>query len=147
MVVDSDRRGKRFGAGFYEYSDDGSKRLWPGLAEHFPLSDEQPLPEEIKIRLLYVQAIDAARCLEEGVLTHPADADVGSVFGWGFPPHTGGTLSFIETVGLEKFVAEADRLARKHGARFEVPEGLRAMAESGETYYGPPNKGDTRSAA
>ena len=147
MVVELDRRGKRFGAGFYEYSDDGSKRLWSGLNKHFALSSEQPLPEEVKTRLLYVQAIDAARCLEEGVLTHPADADVGSVFGWGFPPYTGGTLSFIETVGLKAFVAEADRLAQKYGARFQVPDGLRTMAERGETYYGLAGKGEARSAA
>ncbi len=147
MVVDLDRRGKRFGAGFYEYPDGGSKRLWHGLAEHFPTADEQPSPEDVKTRLLYVQAIDTARCLEEGVLTHPADADVGSIFGWGFPAYTGGTLSYIETVGLREFVAEADRLAKTHGARFEVPKGLRAMAENGETYYGLASKFDTRSAA
>ncbi|NNC56365.1 MAG: 3-hydroxyacyl-CoA dehydrogenase, partial [Woeseiaceae bacterium] len=110
-------------------------------------SDRQPTPDEVKTRLLYVQAIDTARCLEEGVLTHPADADVGSIFGWGFPPHTGGTLSFIETVGLADFVAEADRLAAQHGARFEVPAGLRSMAENGETYYGLAGKSEARSAA
>lgn len=136
MVVDLDRRGKRFGAGFYEYPDGGSKRLWHGLAKHFPTADEQPSPEDVKTRLLFVQAIDTARCLEEGVLTHPADADVGSIFGWGFPAYTGGTLSYIETVGLREFVAEADRLAKTHGARFEVPKGLRSMADNGETYYG-----------
>ena len=147
MVVDLDRRGKRFGAGFYDYPDGGRKHLWRGLAEHFPMADVQPPPEAVKMRLLYVQAIDSARCLEEGVLTHPADGDVGSIFGWGFPAYTGGTLSFIETVGLREFVAEADRLAEKHGARFEVPGGLRTMAENGETYYGLASNGDTRSAA
>ncbi|MBT8103618.1 MAG: enoyl-CoA hydratase/isomerase family protein [Gammaproteobacteria bacterium] len=147
MVVDLERRGKRFGAGFYDYPEQGEKRLWPGLAKHFPPSDRQPTPDEVKTRLLYVQAIDTARCLEEGVLTHPADADVGSIFGWGFPPYTGGTLSFIETVGLAEFVAEADRLAAKHGPRFEVPAGLRSMAENGETYYGLAGKSEARSAA
>ncbi|MBU2676929.1 MAG: enoyl-CoA hydratase/isomerase family protein [Gammaproteobacteria bacterium] len=147
MVVDLERRGKRFGAGFYDYPEQGEKRLWPGLAKHFPPSDRQPTPDEVKTRLLYVQAIDTARCLEEGVLTHPADADVGSIFGWGFPPYTGGTLSFIETVGLADFVAEADRLAAQHGARFEVPAGLRSMAENGETYYGLAGKSEARSAA
>ncbi len=147
MVNELDRRGKRFGAGFYDYPADGEKRLWPGLSEHFPVAAEQPTPEEVKTRLFYVQAIDTARCLEEGVLTHPADGDIGSVFGWGFPPYTGGTLSFIETVGLEAFVAEADRLAKQYGPRFEVPEGLRAMAENGETFYGMATQGDTRSAA
>lgn len=147
MVTGLDRRGKRFGAGFYDYPDDGKKRLWPGLAEHFPVSDDQPASDEVRTRLLYVQAIDTARCLEEGVLTHPADGDIGSVFGWGFPPYIGGTLSFIETVGLQEFVAEADRLAKQYGPRFEVPDGLRAMAENGETYYGLAEKGATRSAA
>lgn len=147
MVVELERRGKRFGAGFYEYSEDGGKRLWRGLAEQFAVSSEQPSAEEVEKRLLYVQAIDAARCLEEGVLTHPADADVGSVFGWGFPPYTGGTLSFIETTGLKAFVDEADRLAQQYGPRFAVPEGLRAMAGKGETYYGLAAKGEARSAA
>ena len=81
------------------------------------------------------------------MLTHPADADVGSVFGWGFPPYSGGTLSFIETVGVQRFVAEADRLAKAYGPRFAVPEGLRAMAERGETYYATRGKGESRSAA
>jgi len=146
MVVELDRRGKRFGAGFYDYPEGGNKHLWPGLVEHFPVADVQPSPDEIRTRLLYVQAIDTARCLEEGVLTHPADGDVGSIFGWGFPAHLGGTLSFIETIGLSEFVAEADRLAELHGARFEIPKGLRAMAENGETYYGLAGKG-ARSAA
>jgi len=147
MVVELERRGKRFGVGFYEYSDDGSKRLWPGLSEHFPISSEQPSPEEVETRLLYVQAIDAARCLEEGVLTHPADADVGSVFGWGFPPYAGGTLSFIETEGVKEFVVEADRLAKAYGSRFTVPDGLRAMAERGDIYYATTGNGESRSAA
>ena len=136
MVEQLDRRGKRFGCGFYDYPDDGKKRLWSGLGAHFPLAAEQPTPDEVRKRLLYVQAIDAARCLEEGVLTHPADADIGSVFGWGFPAHTGGTLSFVETVGLGPFVKEADRLAEAYGPRFGVPSGLRTMAKNGETFYG-----------
>lgn len=147
MVEALDRRGKRFGKGFYDYPEGGRKHLWTGLAEHFPVSDEQPAPHEVKTRLLYVQAIDAARCLEEGVLTHPADADIGSVFGWGFPPCTGGALSFIDTIGTTAFVAEADRLAAAYGPRFSVPEGLRAMAKAGETYYGLIQSGAARTAA
>ncbi len=148
LMVDSlDRRGKRFGAGFYEYPDDGRKFLWPGLADHFPLAAEQPSAGDIEKRLLFVQAIDTARCLEEGVLTHPADADIGSIFGWGFPPWTGGTLSYIDTIGTAAFVAEADRLAEVCGSRFEVPEGLRAMAAENETYYGRISTARSRSAA
>ncbi|HLU05563.1 MAG TPA: 3-hydroxyacyl-CoA dehydrogenase NAD-binding domain-containing protein, partial [Woeseiaceae bacterium] len=139
FVEELGRKGKRSGAGFYDYGDatgSGRKRLWPGLKEHFPPAAVQPDSGEVRKRLLYVQAIETARCLEENVVTHPADADVGSVFGWGFPPYTGGTISFIETEGLKPFVAEADRLAEKHGARFKVPERLRTMAASGETFYG-----------
>ena len=125
----------RFGTGFYDYPDGVKKRLWPGLAEHYPRSAEQPDPQELRNRILYVQAIETVRCLDEGVVTHPADADIGSIFGWGFPPHTGGTISFIETEGLGHFVEEADRLAKTYGERFSVPQSLRSMAEKGETFY------------
>ena len=81
------------------------------------------------------------------MLSHPADADIGSVFGWGFPPYTGGTLSYIETVGVAEFVAEADRLAETHGARFKVPALLREMARKGETFYGNAKKSGQRAAA
>ena len=147
FIEDLGRKGKKNGKGFYDYPEGGRKRLWPELAEHFPLADEQPAAGEIRNRLLYVQAIDSVRCLDEGVLTHPADADIGSIFGWGFPPYTGGTVSFIETVGLAAFVNEADRLAAKHGARFEVPESLREMAQNGETFYGRAESAEKRSAA
>ena len=135
FVEDLDRKGKRFGKGFYDYPEGEKKRLWPDLAEHYPRAEEQPDPEEVRQRILYVQAIETVRCLDEGVLTHPADADIGSIFGWGYPPYTGGTISFIETEGLEHFVEEADRLAKTYGERFSVPQSLRSMAEKGETFY------------
>ena len=97
--------------------------------------DAQPSPDEVRKRLLYSQAIETVRCIDEGVVMHPADADIGSIFGWGFPPYTGGTISFIETEGLENFVAEADRLTEAYGARFAVPDSLRSMAEKGEIFY------------
>lgn len=135
FVVELNRKGKRFGKGFYEYPEGGKKHLWPGLKDLYPLADEQPTAEEVKKRLLYRQAIETVRCMDEGVITHPADADIGSVFGWGFPAYTGGTISYIETEGLETFVAEADRLAHTYGDRFAVPDRLRSMAENGETFY------------
>ncbi len=147
MVEQLDRRGKRFGAGFYDYPEDDRKSLWPGLAEHFPVAPEQPTAEDVKTRLLYIQAIETARCLDEGVLTHPADGDIGSIFGWGFPPYTGGTLSYIETIGVAKFVAEADRLAALHGPRYKVPAGLRALADNDRTYYEVAAEGEARTAA
>ncbi|MEL7375077.1 MAG: 3-hydroxyacyl-CoA dehydrogenase family protein, partial [Pseudomonadota bacterium] len=106
FVEELDRRGKRFGKGFYDYPEGGTKHLWQGLADVYPPAEVQPTAEEVKKRLLYVQALDTVRCLDEGVITHPADGDIGSILGWGFAPYTGGTLSLIETVGLQTFVDE-----------------------------------------
>lgn len=147
FVTDLDRKGKRFGKGFYDYPEGGKKHLWSGLSGLYPLADDQPSADEVKTRLLYVQAIDTVRCMDEGVVTHPADADIGSIFGWGFPPYTGGTLSYIETMGLPEFVREADRLADAYGERFAVPDSLRRMADSGETFYDRANSGAQRTAA
>ncbi len=147
FIEELDRKGKKSGQGFYDYPEGGKKHLWPGLGEHYPLAAEQPAADEVRKRILYVQAIDSVRCLEEGVVTHPADADIGSIFGWGFPPYTGGTISFIETVGLARFVAEADRLADAYGERFKVPDSLREMAGNGETFYGRAEAAAHRSAA
>jgi 3-hydroxyacyl-CoA dehydrogenase/enoyl-CoA hydratase/3-hydroxybutyryl-CoA epimerase len=141
------RTGKKSGKGFYDYPEGAKKHLWPGLAEHYPLAAEQPTPDEVRKRLLYIQAIETVRCIDEGVVTHPADADIGSIFGWGFPAYTGGTISFIETEGLKHFVAEADRLAATRGDRYAVPDSLRAMAKKGETFYGPVGAKSRRSAA
>ena len=147
FVTELDRKGKRYSKGFYDYPEGGKKHLWSGLSELYPLADEQPTADEVKTRLLYVQAIDTVRCMDEGVVTHPADADIGSIFGWGFPPYTGGTLSYIETVGLPEFVREADRLAETYGERFALPDSLRNMADSGETFYDRANSGTQRTAA
>jgi 3-hydroxyacyl-CoA dehydrogenase/enoyl-CoA hydratase/3-hydroxybutyryl-CoA epimerase len=135
MLHEIKRSGRRYGGGFYEYPKDAPKHLWPGLAAAFPPARKQPDVAEIRDRLLYIQAIETARCLEEGVITHPADADVGALLGWGFPAWTGGPLSFIETVGPEKFVAEAERMASTYGARFAPSDWLRARAEQGEAFY------------
>jgi len=135
MVEKLDRKGKRHGAGFYDYPADAKKHLWPGLADQFPQREEQPGVAEIEQRLLYIQALESARCFEENVVTHPADADVGSIFGIGFPPWTGGTLSYIDTVGLKTFVAECDRMAKNLGSRFEVSPWLRERAARNQAFY------------
>ncbi len=142
-----DRKGKKFGKGFYEYPKDGKKFLWPGIAGVYPPAAQQPDVEEVKKRLLYAQAVETVRCLDEGVVTEPADADIGSILGWGYPAWTGGTLSFIETVGLKAFVAEADRLAAAYGPRFKVPDSLRARAAKDELFYPRAGSGQHRSAA
>lgn len=132
---DLGRTSRKTGGGFYDYPEDGGKHLWPGLADTFAVADEQPSLDELKARFLYAQAMETARCIEEGVLETPEDADLGAVYGWGFPIWTGGTLSYIDTVGIETFVREADRLAQLYGPRFAPSLWLRDKADSGEAFY------------
>jgi len=134
-MIGMGRGSRKVGAGFYEYPKEGPKHLWSGLAEHFPPAAAQPDQEELKTRFLYIQAIETARCLEQGVLETAEDGDLGSIYGWGFPKWTGGTLSYIDTVGIEKFVAEADRLTQAYGPRFAPSSWLRDRAAKGESFY------------
>lgn len=145
MVKKLERFGRKNGKGFYEYPADGKKRLWPELEKYFPADpallygegeDKRAKEDEIKKRLLYVQAVDTARCLESNVLTNPQDGDVGSIMGLGFAPQTGGAISLIDQVGIKTFVAECDEFAKKYGPQFEVPKLLRDMAAKGESFYG-----------
>jgi 3-hydroxyacyl-CoA dehydrogenase/enoyl-CoA hydratase/3-hydroxybutyryl-CoA epimerase len=140
MVSELGRYGRKNGKGFYDYPSDGSpKRLWPGLAELAPVKVDDSTPElvqELKTRLLYRQAVECARCWQEGVITDVREADVGAILGWGFAPWTGGPISFIDTVGTAKFVETCDRLAKAYGRRFEPPALLREMAAKGESFYG-----------
>src|SRR5690606_19543329 len=122
-------------AGFYEYPQGAQKYLWPELARMYPRAARQPASDELGKRLLYIQALESARCFEEAVVTNVADADLGSVLGWGFPANTGGTLSLIDTVGAARFVEECRRLADRHGSRFEPPPGLLARAKAGARFY------------
>lgn len=130
------RKGKRFGAGFYDYPNDAKKHLWPGLSEHFPVSNDQPSFEQVKQRLLHRQAIEAARCLEEQVLSEPEDGDIGAIFGIGFPPYTGGPFSYIDTIGIRRFVAECESLADIYGPRFAPSPWLQDRAAKGLKFYG-----------
>jgi 3-hydroxyacyl-CoA dehydrogenase/enoyl-CoA hydratase/3-hydroxybutyryl-CoA epimerase len=130
-----DRAGKKDGKGFYDYPADAAKHLWPDLSKHYPPAAEAADLDEVKKRFLYIQAIETARCMEENVVTEAEDADVGSIFGWGFAPYTGGVLSLIDTVGVDNFVQECDRMAQKYGPRFSPPQLLRDMAANNETFY------------
>jgi 3-hydroxyacyl-CoA dehydrogenase/enoyl-CoA hydratase/3-hydroxybutyryl-CoA epimerase len=108
MCKTLDRPGKKAGKGFYDYPAPGAKgekTLWKGLAEAFPLAKNQPEQQELIDRMMFVQAVDAARCFEERVVTTVADTNIGSIFGWGFAPHQGGALQFINAYGPGKFVA------------------------------------------
>jgi len=134
MVKELNRPGRAAGAGFYEYPKEGRKFLWPGLAKIFGRDGVRFDFEEMKDRILYRQAIETARCLEEGVLTTAHDANIGSILGIGFPAWTGGALQFINYVGTAKFVARADELAKKFGERFAPPKLLRDKAAKGELF-------------
>ncbi|HEY5209745.1 MAG TPA: 3-hydroxyacyl-CoA dehydrogenase NAD-binding domain-containing protein [Stellaceae bacterium] len=135
MVKGLGRLGKKARKGFYEYPSDGPKRLWPGLGDLAPVAAAQPSYDEVKTRLLIAQAIEAARCFAEGVVTDPADADIGAVLGWGFAPWTGGPLSHIDTMGADKFVALCDELAQRHGPRFAPNQFLRDLAATNGSFY------------
>lgn len=135
MVEKLGRIGKKAGKGFYDYPAGGRKQLWSGLKDQFPPAANQPSLEEVKKRLMYVQSVETARCMEEKVVLDPRDADVGSILGWGFAPFQGGTISQIHTLGIGRFVAECDLLAQAHGHRFAPPKLLRDMAASGQSFY------------
>jgi 3-hydroxyacyl-CoA dehydrogenase/enoyl-CoA hydratase/3-hydroxybutyryl-CoA epimerase len=129
------RLGKKMGQGFYDH-DAAGKRLWPGLGDLYPLRARQPDPHDLRQRILYVQAVEAARAMEEGVLLAPADGDVGAILGVGFPAYTGGPFCYIDGIGVPAFVAEADRLADLFGDQLRPPQLLREMAAQGQTFYG-----------
>lgn len=135
-MVELGRLGRKAGLGYYDYPASGGKKaLWPGLAQEFPLAAEQPDVAALIERLVTVQAVETARCLEERVLTTARDADVGAILGWGFPAFRGGPASYIHGVGVDAFVATCDRLAARHGARFAAPALLREMAAQGRSFY------------
>ena len=138
MVEELGRYGRKNGMGFYDY-DQKPKKIWAGLAELAPvkINDSTPeLVEDQKQRLLYRQAVEVARCWEEGVIDDPREADVGAILAWGFAPWTGGPITMIDQTGLKAFVAQADDYAARYGDRFKVPQLLRDMAARGETFYG-----------
>jgi 3-hydroxyacyl-CoA dehydrogenase/enoyl-CoA hydratase/3-hydroxybutyryl-CoA epimerase len=124
MVNELGRTGRRGNGGFYDYPAEGRKRLWPGLRQHFPVSCEQPDVELVKHRLLHIQALESVRCLDEGVISRPQDADLASVLGIGFPAWTGGALSWIATHGASRFFAECADFALSVGPRFQPPTAL-----------------------
>jgi 3-hydroxyacyl-CoA dehydrogenase/enoyl-CoA hydratase/3-hydroxybutyryl-CoA epimerase len=135
MVINLKRIGKRAGHGFYEYPPNETKYLWPGLSTLFPLAAIQPSLNEVKRRLLHIQALESARCFEEGVITRAADADIGSILGIGFPAYTGGALSYIDTIGIDRFVADCAYLAGRNGTRFEPSAWLRERAARGAPFH------------
>ena len=140
-MIAEGRPGKLRGAGFYEYDENGRRtHLWPGLKELFPPNDEPADIDDLKDRYLFIEALETAKCFEEGVIESAAAANIGSIMGIGYPPLTGGTVQFMQGYdgptgrGLPGFVARAEQLAKLFGDRFEPTERLREMAEKGESF-------------
>ena len=138
MVEKRGRLGRKNGKGFYDYPQNGRKKLWPGLAELQPhkLDPARIDIAELKQRLLAIQALETARCVEEGVITDMREADVGSILGFGFAPFTGGTLSYIDMMGTKAFVDLCRHLEKSCGERFAPAKLLVDMAAKGDTFYG-----------
>ena len=139
FVEELKRPGRRFGAGFYDYPQDAQEAPVAGPARASSRrAVVQPPVEEVKKRMLYIQALETTRCMEEGVVTTAAEADLGSILGWGFPAWTGGTLSFIDTIGIREFVAECERMSKRYGKRFKPSKWLRERAERNEPFHPAP---------
>ena len=141
-MLEAGRAGRLRGAGFYDYEDGKRGSIWSGLADLFPVAAEQPSIEDIKDRMLFAEALETAKCFEEGVITSAAAANIGSIMGIGFPPMTGGAAQFMtgyedkETgeIGLNAFLKRADDLAAKYGDRFQATPWLRELAASGGSF-------------
>src|SRR6185312_15115369 len=121
LVDGNDRRGRKNGKGFYDYpAKPAKKKLWPGLKDLYPQRQAENVDyEELQKRFLVTIALEAARVMEEGIVTDPREADVGSILAFGFAPYTGGALSYIDGIGAKEFVALAKALQKKHGAAFK----------------------------
>ncbi|RKG42545.1 MULTISPECIES: 3-hydroxyacyl-CoA dehydrogenase NAD-binding domain-containing protein [Acinetobacter] len=130
MIHEFGRKGKAAGAGFYEYPEGGKKHLWDGLSKW--QKDSNISEQEMIDRFLFVQSLDTLCCLEEGVLESTVDGNVGSIFGIGFAPWTGGALQFLNQYGLEKALLRANTLEAKYGERFKAPQLLKDKVAKGE---------------
>ncbi|MEO9702895.1 3-hydroxyacyl-CoA dehydrogenase NAD-binding domain-containing protein [Marinobacter alexandrii] len=132
MLDQHARKGKAAGAGFYAYPASGKKHLWPELESQFVDAGKarSAALQDLKDRILFIQAIETVRCLEEGVLRTIEDANVGSIFGIGYAPWTGGAIQFINQYGVRAFTDRAQELAQQHGERFAPPKLLLEKAEA-----------------
>jgi len=133
-LVDSGRLGEKSGGGFYDHNG-REARLWPGLRDVSETRHAQPEVREVIDRLMVRQAVEMLRCMDDGVVKTPQDADIGSILGWGFAPHTGGVASFVDRVGAARLLDLTEKFARESGERYDPPQLLREMAETNRQFY------------
>jgi 3-hydroxyacyl-CoA dehydrogenase / enoyl-CoA hydratase / 3-hydroxybutyryl-CoA epimerase len=129
MLEEQQRPGRQKRAGFYDYAGEERRRLWPGLEEAFPPGDTAADQEELKERFLFAQVLEAVWCMQEKVIRSVAAANLGSIYGWGFPAFKGGVLQYIHDYGLDAFIARCSVFKQRYGQRFRVPSQLRAILE------------------
>jgi len=134
MITDNGRGGRYHGGGFYEYHEDGSKNIWPGLYDLYFDKDYEISDADVQDRLMFRQVIETLKCLETGVLRSVADANIGSIFGIGAPAHTGGFIQYVNTYGLGDFIQRCDELTKLYGERFNCPDIVKQRAKSGQLF-------------
>jgi 3-hydroxyacyl-CoA dehydrogenase/enoyl-CoA hydratase/3-hydroxybutyryl-CoA epimerase len=132
MIEEFDRKGRAYGSGFYDYAEDGSKKLWPDLASVLaPDGAIEMSRSDVQDRVIFRQVLESLHCLEEGVFRNLRDGNIGSIMGIGFPAHTGGVFQYINTYGIEKFINRCCELQVQYGERFKAPAILLERAKSG----------------
>lgn len=134
LVVEHNRGGRHYGGGFYNYSPQGDRQLWPALLDNYYQPDLEVDEQAVKDRLLFRQVIETLKCLESGVLSSVAEANVGSLMGLGAPVWTGGFIQFVNSYGLEAFILRCDQLAEQYGERFRAPAIVAQTLQSGERF-------------
>lgn len=135
-MADEGRLGKKSNAGFYAYDEKGKRQgLWDGLDKKYPQADEQPALTEVQHRLMFAQALEAVRALEEGVLEDIREGDVGAILGWGFAPWSGGPFGWLDMLGAARAAEICEGLTKRHGERFQTPGLLRELADKGQSFY------------
>ncbi|MBV7380754.1 3-hydroxyacyl-CoA dehydrogenase NAD-binding domain-containing protein [Maritimibacter dapengensis] len=122
-MIEMGRGGRQYGGGFYDYDGEGNRTLWDGLGQYAKGNMDIPMEDAID-RILYRQALETLRCLDEGVLNTEVEANLGGIMAIGFPAHTGGAIQFIKGEGIDQFIARAKGLAEKYGERFAVPDSM-----------------------
>ncbi|MDA0631698.1 MAG: 3-hydroxyacyl-CoA dehydrogenase, partial [Proteobacteria bacterium] len=132
MVNEHQRGGRHHGGGFYEYAEDGSKKIWPQLLDLYYKPETVVAEQDVKDRLLFRQVIEALKCYETNVLRSVADGNIGSIMGIGAPVWTGGLIQFVNTYGLARFVARCEELTSTYGERFAAPAIVAEKLAAGE---------------
>jgi 3-hydroxyacyl-CoA dehydrogenase/enoyl-CoA hydratase/3-hydroxybutyryl-CoA epimerase len=135
-VVDDGRMGRKNGRGFYHYADGRKRGVDESVYALLPPVERGPGDARaIQDRLVFAFLNEAALCLEQGILRSPRDGDVGAIFGLGFPPFLGGPFRYLDQIGARFAVEQLERLAARHGPRFEPAALLRERAKAGQPFY------------